>query len=337
MKSILGRFTANRAPEPREPVLIGVCGKHPSEEDHFSDYPVGAVRMPDIARQIYTEGIKGNFESGAWKQLPADKRVAAFDHVFLAGSGGDVVIGRMSPSSDRVGRADYPIIYCAELQSGSLGRAAEIVLAELRQLEERSRAATSRETIRGEMSASQEKLRAALSTSADGAAPADGLIDCAELGPQRVGLYRVLYRIDSEASGYIRANASNSRMGGNLTPTLHLRVPLCADSPATGLQQWGTFLRALLGDGVQLALFMPVAQKWVDVVIGPELAEQVYFLMSAGETMVTEVPYPVDGTFAARAEKWISTSRASAAKPPAGNAPQATIRPPPLPKSSAEA
>ena len=330
MQSLLGRFGNARQAEPGEAVLVGVCGKHPCEEDHFSDYPPGAVRMPDLMRQMYTEGIKANIESCAWKQLDAARRIAAFEHVFLYSSGSEIVLGRLWPSRDRVGRADYPIIYAAELRGIGVAQAVDAVLPQLQRLEERCRAAQSRTIIRAELSAAQDAVRAALSAGADGASvnAVDALIDCAALGPQRQGLHRVLYQIADEAPGYLRSAAARS---GGVEPTIHLRVPACADSARDGVYRWSVLLRGLLSGNVPLLVFMHAQQTYLDVVIGPAMAEKMYFLMSSAETLTTEVPYPLDVDFAARAQKWLADARPTESPSRPAMSRRAAIRPPPLP------
>ena len=333
MQSLLGRLGGGaREAEAGEAVLVGVCGKHPCEEDHFSDYPPGAVRMPDLMRRIYTEGIKANIESGAWKQLDAARRVAAFDHLLLYSEGRDAVVGRLWPSRDRVGRADYPIIYCAELRGVEMRHAVNTAWPALQQLETRCRAAQARAIIRAELAGAQDRISAAVAADPNGAAndALDALIDCPQLGPQQRGLHRILYRIENEAPTYLRAKAR----GGDVTPTLHLRVPLCASSPEQGVYGWSAFFRGVLAPHVPLLVCMPANQHWVDVVIGPAIAEQVYFLMSSAETLTSEVPYPLDAPFANRARQWLADARPArpAVQPPAP--PRAAVRPPPLPRSA---
>src|SRR5437667_5387024 len=157
MKSLLGRLTgkaANGAAASLPPVSVGVCGKHPCEEDHFSHYDSGAVRMPELLRLLYTEGIKANIESGAWQQL-GGKRLAAFDHVFVSCDPTGVIAGKMWPSRDRVGRSDYPIIFAAECRGMSPARVIDQVLPELQHLYERSKEAHSQAIIAAEVSAAQ--------------------------------------------------------------------------------------------------------------------------------------------------------------------------------------
>src|SRR5439155_23653346 len=142
-------------------------------------------------------------------------------------------------------------------------------------------------------------------------------LNCAGLGPDRQGLYRILYRIMDEAEVYLaRSSTSANKSHAALTPTVHLRVPRCAESTAEALKGWVNFLRRLLEPDAELLLYMPQEQEWVDVIVGPPAAESAFFLASSAETLTSQIPYSIDADFRQRADQLVAAAGVAQPAPP---------------------
>ncbi len=317
IKSLFGRLGINRADSPPA-VSLAVWGKHPSEGDHFSYVEPEARRLPDVLRAIYTDGIQRNIDAGTWDELAPEKRIATFDQVFLSTASSDVIVGRMCPSNDQVGRQRYPIIYAAECRGIEPRPALDRVLPELERVESRCRAAHSVNVIKTALAAAHDQVISDLSASdvSPTSSDFDQLLECPDLGPNRQGLYRILYRLSAEAPIYLSlASDPASRSRSIILPTLHLRLPACGNSPAQSLSRWSAFLCALVDRATPLLMFMPTNYPWLDLVIGPPAPEHMFFLGSTAETLTTEIPYPLDEEFIRRMEQRVNESRLASTVP----------------------
>jgi hypothetical protein len=130
--------------------------------------------------------------------------------VIVSQGADDLIVGRLWPSSDQVGRGRYPIIYAAETRGLSIAQLIDNVHAGVGA--DRGEVSQSANAIdpQAELLAAAEKVgRLSSATSANSAM---SLLDCDSLGPQRRGLYRILYRIMSEASVYLTEGAADPAM-----------------------------------------------------------------------------------------------------------------------------
>ena len=107
---------------PAAPVInLAVFGKHPGWDDHIPGIGVVTETLANLKQSFYVTGIGGQIDSGGWEKLEAGKRVAGFDHTFLWQKDGHVLLGYLWSSTDRKGRAKYPMVLCVDSQGVSPG------------------------------------------------------------------------------------------------------------------------------------------------------------------------------------------------------------------------
>ena len=57
-------------------------GKHPGWDDHIDEIGLDTDLLVRLKRVLYTEGLAGNIDSGAWDKLEEVKRLPVYDHAF---------------------------------------------------------------------------------------------------------------------------------------------------------------------------------------------------------------------------------------------------------------
>ena len=60
-------------------VHVAAFGKHPGWDDHIEEIGLDSDLLVKAKRLLYTEGIAGNIDSGAWEKLEPEKRQAYVD------------------------------------------------------------------------------------------------------------------------------------------------------------------------------------------------------------------------------------------------------------------
>ncbi|HXC35659.1 MAG TPA: hypothetical protein VNV43_07270, partial [Candidatus Acidoferrales bacterium] len=95
-------------------LYLAAFGKHPGWEDHIPGIGVDTEALAALKQSLYFDAIRGQIDSGAWEKMEQIKRLEGFDHSFLWLRPGMTLMGLMWSSTDRVGRAKYPMILCAE-------------------------------------------------------------------------------------------------------------------------------------------------------------------------------------------------------------------------------
>lgn len=306
---------------------LGVFGKHPGWNDHIDDIGLATERLVQIKRILYVEGIGGNIDAGAWDSIPEPGLLPGFDHLFLWRSGGEVAIGRFWSSKDGKGRSRYPMVACAQISAQPVTWQVRYIAPLLERLRDDFRAADTADRV---IALSENALREIDALAAGEPTPADRQPSSATaqlaadpaMGPERRGMYRLLYQMERELASYLRGgmgDGSRSRIA-DLTPR-HLRVPRCLRDEGESLVLWWRFFGEHLGDGAPLVLLSPRGQPWIDVLVGEPGVSQFTCVRAAESTipLSTEIPYSYDQTFIARANERIS---GTAADPGADAAPR---------------
>ncbi len=294
-----------------------------------------------FARQtLYVTGIGRQIDSGAWEKLETDKRLEGFDHTFLWLREGHLVLGLLWSSKDGKGRAKYPMVLCVDSERVSPSLLLDQVRPGLEALRDACKAAITAEQVASNCRVAQEELRMLLTHGAQqpeapqlGADPRR-FLDRAELGPDHLGLLRVLHEL-SGSFGRAGDTRGSTRGGGAPMPSLHLRVPLAAASQNLALLLWGEFLQSAISSDIPLVLMARGQEDWLDVVVGEPKADDFFFLQASqkGFPLATQIPYELAPNARARLrEVEVQFAGVEAAVPEAA----ATVpppAPPPIPKA----
>jgi formylglycine-generating enzyme required for sulfatase activity len=305
-----------------------------------------------LKQTLYVTGIGRQVDSGAWEKLEADKRLEGFDHTFLWLREDHLILGQLWSSKDGKGRAKYPMVLCVDCERVAPGLLLNKVRPGLEALRDACKTATAAEQVASNCRVAQEQLRtffAGSATQSDTHHSGDDprrFLERAELGPDRLGLLRVLHELGGsfDTSGDTRPATHGA---GAPKPSLHLRVPLAADSQNSGLLLWAEFLQSALSSDVSLILMARGGTDWLDIVVGEPKADDFFFLQASqkGFPLVTQIPYELAPNAMARlreietrfcgAEGPASDATAKAATPAPPPAPVAAKpAPPPAPKAA---
>ncbi|MEZ6234599.1 MAG: hypothetical protein R3B68_10455 [Phycisphaerales bacterium] len=299
---------------------VAVFGKHPGWDDHIDDIGLTTERLVQIKRILYVEGIGGNIDAGAWDAMPEEARIAGFEHAFVWRAGGELAVGRFWSSTDGKGRQRYPMVVCAQVRGQPMSWQLRYVLPVLERLEDEFKQAKTAERVRALAENAQKELEA---LAGDEVAPPDRHAASASatlaggeaMGPERRGMYRLLYQMERELSSFLRGelrDTSRSRVA-DLTPR-HLRVPRVERGESESLALWWRFVCENVGDAAPLVLLSPRGQGWIDILVG-EPSVSLFTCVRAGEQSVplaTDIPYTFDEAFTRRADERIAAASADA-------------------------
>ncbi|MEX2217760.1 MAG: hypothetical protein WD749_03290 [Phycisphaerales bacterium] len=288
---------------------LAAFGKHPGWNDHIDDLGLETDALVNVKRFLYVEGIGGNIDSGAWERLADEQRLPGFDHAFVVRGGSDLVVGRLWSSSDGKGRTKYPMVVCADCSGMGVGWALAEALPVIDGVRRDCQATPSPGAVRDSLDRARAGLLArAAAAAGSGELGEDGVLPLlaarAELGPDGLGLLRILYQIERELPIYRRGAPRNRSV---VLQPQHLRVPACAPSLRDRLELWLRFLEGQLEASAPVVLLAPEGQDWVDILVGSPAPTQ-FFCIRAGPKAVpltTEIPYTLDPDFVARARRLI--------------------------------
>ena len=314
---------------------VAAFGKHPGWNDHIDDLGLETPRLVEVKRRLYVEGIGSCIDSGAWDRLEPAQQIEGFAHVFLWRRPGDIVLGRLWSSQDGKGRAKYPMIVCAELTGVPLEWALEHALPRLEELEAQCKSTGDAAAVRSALDGARATLRGRLSRQ-----PPSGpelkvsgrvwaeLADCPAMGPERVGLHRLLYQAERELADYRPEGGATRTRAVAVTPQ-HMRVPACAASPGEELSLWARAMLSHLSAGTELGVWAPTSRGWVDVVVGTPDGPQFLFLRASPKAvpLVTDIPYDLDPAFVARATALVASGSEAPVREIEASSSSAEVRP----------
>jgi hypothetical protein len=307
-----GRAAAPRRGE----VHVAAFGKHPGWDDHV-ELGLNTTRLAEVRQSFYVEGIAGNVDSGAWDKLPAESRLAEFDHAMLLQAPGEVIAGRFWSSRDRKGRGRYPMVACAHAAGMSIRWALRTALPALERLKMRCQEATTAESVTQAIDAAQQELLPRAATSGDGqtvladappSAVLPQLLGRPELGENHRGLLAAMYHLERAMTSIEGAAA-------------HLRLPACADSFADAAEMWVRFLAdrvtpaAGRGGAAPILALQPLGQAWIDLIVGRPRAADMYCILAtpAALPLTTDIPYNLEPEFVQRARASLNGAAGAAA------------------------
>jgi len=290
-------------PETKPPrgARFAAFGKHPGWLDHMDEIGLDSDRLVGLRRVLYTEGINGNIDRGAWKPRDGGEEPIPFGHSFLWRLGRDGLLGRLRASTDGRGRSLYPIVLAVDVVDLPILPAAEAMLPILRETEDALTATGSADEARRLIHEAAGRIRSiASSVSVNDHASRGGLAavaDHPDLGPARAGLHRVLYQIEREVGPL----SGDAPAGGRAH---HIRVPRCAETPEEGLFNWLSAANRLFPPGWMVMLIAPDHARWLDLIVGTPTVSQFFCLRATPEQipLSSEIPYSIEPSFVARVD-----------------------------------
>ncbi len=318
MASLFRKLFSKRGAPSAPEVHLAAFGKHPGWDDHIEDLGLETHRLVAAKRVLYTQGLAGNIDSGAWERLGDEERLEGFHHLFLWHSAYDLVLGHMWSSSDGKGRTRYPMVVCAQVSGTPLDWAFRHVLPLLEMIEARCVATASAAAVRGVLDDGRRMLRQAASGVAAAEQPVPPmpralayLADRPEMAPNHQGLHRVLYLIEREMASYHPEGSDAAAASTAHLRSTHMRVPACANSAQGAAALWLGFLLSRLDPAAPILLILPLGQPWVDVVVGEPGVQQFFCVRASRQALplATDIPYTLDAAFVERAEAAIGRSR----------------------------
>jgi tetratricopeptide (TPR) repeat protein len=308
----LANFGGGGPAAPVQPAInLAVFGKHPGWDDHIPGIGMETEALANLKQSFYVTGIGGQIDSGGWEKLETGKRLEGFDHVFLWLRGGHALLGCLWSSTDRKGRAKYPMVLCADSQGVSPDWLLDHVAGELGQLKSRCQSAATAVEVEAISQDSQARLRAILPTVPGAeAAPLDVatrrlFLENSQFGDQKVGLLRILHELEDvkAVSGTGRGPAGG---GGR---SRHLRVPAIGRRPDEVLRLWTAFLQAALPGNVPLMLISRAGADWLEVIAGDPSGQEFFCLQASplALPLSTLIPYEIKPELVARLQQVTAT------------------------------
>jgi hypothetical protein len=274
-------------PAPATPRLtLAAFGKHPGWDDHILGIGVETETLAHIKQAVYVGGIGGQIDAGAWEKLEPERRLGGFDHVLLWLCPGHTVLGQMWSSTDGKGRSKYPMVLCIDGEAIAPGFMLFSLLPGLERLRDACKTTTSASKVLNDCRAAQDQLRAMLASSPAAAlaiSPSSEsrrrFIEKSELGPNRLGLLRVLHDLKSSGAGGSRSS--------------HLRLPCAGESSNSSILLWTAFLRCVVPEPAPLLVIARAGENWLDAIIGEPESEDFFCLQASPRAfpVATEIPY----------------------------------------------
>jgi hypothetical protein len=316
LKKIAQRFNAGAEKGPSERVFTAAFGKHPGWDDHIDDIGLETDILVAVKRILYIQGIGGNIDAGSWDKLEQDQRIEKFGHAFVWCMNGSVVVGRLWSSRDGKGRSSYPMVVCVQCSQLPLPWLFENILPRLEGIEQACTGTTSADDVRRIIEDARNQFRQLAQqcepvhkSREDCSHILAKLAELPEMGPNRQGLYRILYHIDREV---VQAGSGAGR-GRELRPAL-IRVPASSPAVQENVLLWISFLLAKFGPNTPILALMPLWNSWIDIVIGEPTDLHLFCLRASGSVvpLTSSIPYRMGSEFMAQTNQLIGDSQGDA-------------------------
>ena len=296
-------------------VFLAVFGKHPGWDDHIEDLGVETDLLANVKRVLYVQGIGGNIDAGAWEGDDPSRHVDGFGHLLLWWAEGCLVVGRMWSSRDGKGRARYPMVVCAQCCRLSIPWVLANVAPHLEAIERQCRQTESAQDVRSIAAGHLAELRrqALDADDADELVIPGGtlaqLADRLDAGGGGEGLLRILYTLQREMTVL---DARSEAPGQNAGRGNAIRLPSCGATALDSGARWLQVLLSQVDTAAPVLLVMPLANNWVDLLIGWPTAAELYCVRASRSAipLASEIPYGLDEEFVRAARQRIEDSRA---------------------------
>jgi len=301
-------------------VFLGAFGKHPGWDDHVEDLGLETESLIFAKKLIYVEGIGGQIDAGAWEKLDPAQQVPAFKHVFVWRRSGQFLIGRMWSSSDGKGRTRYPMVICAHCVGVPLSWALDQVLPRLESIERACLHTRDAADVRAILGRYRNELRNSLAdvipenelapVSAENRAR---FLARPEFDPQKEGLFRILYQLQSLTPAFAAGKAgAKTDMSG--VRAQQIRLPQSANSLPQTVLLWTRFFLLQIDPGAPLLLTIPLEDPWLDATLGEPGTQEMFCLRASPKSvpLANEIPYNLDAAFREKSEKFLAAFQSGA-------------------------
>jgi hypothetical protein len=249
-------------------VNLTAFGKHPAWGDHIDDLPLPGPELAPFKQAFYgqiqaalTRWVRSGdnqdriLDSG---DADADAGLLPLDHHAVWIRDKVFILARIGPSSDRAGRAKFPLVVAAQVQGTAPAAAAGVVVDALDTLFDRCMEAQTQEEVRADLARASAAIAGALDAAVSHppdptewrCALAAGLTDA----PLEVA--RALRHLRLQAEGTRAARA----------PASHLRVPTLNLAPTAAAIVWARLLVDRMAE--PLLALAPRSEPWLDL-FGP--------------------------------------------------------------------
>lgn len=281
-------------------------GKHPGWDDHIEDIGLDSPRLVWVKKSLYTEGIGGNIDSGAWDRLDDAKRLAGFKHSFCWRVPEGLLVGRLWSSKDGKGRTKYPMVVAAMVEGVPAGWALDQISPRLDEVESKVTQTSSAELVRLAVGECRRQLEDAAQVYVGGQRTDDDAALLRELCQHPVlrdaddlKLKRLMYEMERELAPF----SGKPALGGVEARAQHIRVPALLPGPK-GLRAWIAMTSQYVGPSVSILAIEADGQNFVDLIVGDPGASALFCVRasSQGLGLATDVPYTLDDAFLARAK-----------------------------------
>lgn len=299
-------------------VSLGAFGKHRGWADHIEDLGLDTDRLIWSRRLLYTEGIRRVLDQGLWSRQEEGDRDEGYAHTLAWKTPDGLLVGRLWSSRDGSGRDGYPMVLVAHTRAVPSRVVFGEMLDRLRSLEERCKAAESREAVLQAFEREHEELKSVAGFR--GAASGDPLDPpgaaarlAADSAVGREGLVRILYQIERDFRAFLQTDSSETSIRARISAARaqHARVPRVHRQDADEAALWLGFTETLFAASTPVLILLRDDRTWVDVIAGEPGPEQVVCLQLARSAVpiASDVPYTIDSGFTAHADEVINTSQ----------------------------
>lgn len=336
-KKVQGWLGSPGAPAPQ--IHLAAFGKHPGWDDHIEDLGLDTEVLIKARRVLYSEGVGGNIESGAWEKLEDGQRLAGFGHIVIWRRGWDLVIARLWSSSDGKGRTKYPMVLCVHSAAVPLAWAVQEVLPRLEKAQQRCDQTPRAADVREIVQATRLKLRTALAASMNqiGSWSGDDVVSDRELArlaespqlqafrsppgapppPPRAGLLRILYQVEREFGAFAAGAGRERKSALASARAQQIRVPSCGVAAGEAGRLWTGVLLETLADGVDIMTLQALDQRWLDVIVGEPTSANLFCMQASDRAipLTSDIPYTLDPDFIERAQAMIDAWSGKLPKP----------------------
>ena len=301
-------------------IFLGAFGKHPGWDDHVEDLGLETDSLIFAKTILYVNGIGGQIDAGAWEKLEPAQQVPAFNHVFVWQRSGQFLIGRMWSSSDGKGRTRYPMVVCAHCAGVQLGWALDQVLPRLEMMERACRETNSAADVRAMMNKYRHELRSSLTGMMPeleyapvSAEARERFLARPEFGAQQEGLFRVLYQLKSQTSGFAPGKTDTSG-----TRPQQIRLPKAADTVQQAVLLWTRFFQLHIDPSAPLLFTIPLTEDWVDATMGEPGSQEMFCLRASPKSvpLASEIPFNLDGSFREKSGRFLTAFKNSSESAP---------------------
>lgn len=283
-----------------ERLWLGAFGKHPAWDDHFETPGLETARLTQLRTSLYSEGVGGRIDSGAWDKLDEGERIDGFAHTLVWRTPEGMLAGRLIDSVDGKGRRRYPLVIAAHTRGLPGAWVCGTLCERLARLGDTCADSSAREGVLTEIELARSELRgeAGLLGEASERVEGENALRTLVEGVGREAVERVVYQCVRDMGAFLRGGLRGAR---STSRTLDVSAKSCR-APAFGASAgeacglWVRVLGRLVGDGAPVMAIAHDSMGMVDILVGEPEAEQFYCLRAGASALPlsSEVPYEID-------------------------------------------